>query len=140
LLGILREHDCFAAQLLHEHGIKLEELRESLSNQPGRESSGGGRGGSGYLKPARLIFVEGTERIAIAPAAGLQSLPRIGEEVVLDSDSERRRAFRVVHVKHVYEHYLADVPKAPYRLKAIVIRVERLTEETPPGALDIPPE
>lgn len=36
-LGVLREQDCFAAKLLHEHGIALEMAREQIgSNPPGQ--------------------------------------------------------------------------------------------------------
>jgi PEGA domain/Clp amino terminal domain, pathogenicity island component len=34
LLGLLREEKCFAAEILHERGLRLPSLREELANRP----------------------------------------------------------------------------------------------------------
>src|SRR5689334_10308587 len=52
LLGLLREHDGVAAQVLRNLGLKLEEVREEVLNLLGasgesEEASGGGGGGGG---------------------------------------------------------------------------------------------
>jgi ATP-dependent Clp protease ATP-binding subunit ClpC len=141
LLGTLREPESFAAEILKQYGLKLEEIRQALSGAPraGMAGSVGGGGAAGVSSRARVVFVEGTQRIAFVPALGREMVPRIGDEVVLDSGTEGRRAYRVVNVKHVFEHYLADIPNAPYRTTGIVVTVERLPEESYPAGLDIAP-
>jgi ATP-dependent Clp protease ATP-binding subunit ClpC len=65
LLGLLREHDGVAAQVLRNLGLKLEEVREEVLNLLGASSEGGegaSEGGSGGQRSA--------ESGAGAPAAG----------------------------------------------------------------------
>jgi hypothetical protein len=138
LLGILRERECFAASILTQNGLKLEDIRQVLSNAPPGMIGGVSSGVAG-VSPHRVVFIEGTERVAFVPALGKETLPRIGDEVVFNSDTEGRRAYRVLNVKHVFEHYLADIPNAPYRSTGIVITVERSPEESHPAGLDIAP-
>jgi ATP-dependent Clp protease ATP-binding subunit ClpC len=38
LLGLLREEKCFAAEILHERGLRLSTIREELSRVAERES------------------------------------------------------------------------------------------------------
>ncbi len=38
LLGLLREDKCFAAEILHERGLRLSTLREELSRQPNEKA------------------------------------------------------------------------------------------------------
>src|SRR5579862_3386512 len=47
LLGLLREHDGVAAQVLRNLGLKLEEVREEVLNLLGASSEGGEGGGEG---------------------------------------------------------------------------------------------
>src|SRR5690349_24135157 len=48
MLGLLREHDCVAAQVLMNLGLKLEEVREEVLNLLGASNEGGeGEGGTG---------------------------------------------------------------------------------------------
>jgi ATP-dependent Clp protease ATP-binding subunit ClpC len=53
LLGLLREEGCFAAQLLLERGLRLEQAREQLANLPhhAREESRKRMAGLGSLSP-----------------------------------------------------------------------------------------
>ena len=138
LLGILREQECFAAQILSQYGLRVDTIREQLSNAPHPGAMPGSAGGASVAacSRGRIVFVEGEERIAVVPSLAGHTLPRVGDEIVLTSENEARRAYRVVNVKHVYEHYLADVPNAPYRTMAIVVSVEKLPAETPPAGLN----
>ncbi len=89
LLGLLREQECFAAELLREAGLRFEEVREEISkNPPGTTSFPAGRGGVvGFGHPAPMIeFVEGGKPLAIS--ALILVLPRAGEEVVLNFGRE----------------------------------------------------
>jgi ATP-dependent Clp protease ATP-binding subunit ClpC len=53
LLGLLREHDGVAAQVLMNLGLKLEEVREEVLNLLGAGIEGSGGGGGGRRGPAR---------------------------------------------------------------------------------------
>jgi len=39
LLGLLREEECFAAEFLHEHGVRLASTREELIREPHKYSA-----------------------------------------------------------------------------------------------------
>jgi ATP-dependent Clp protease ATP-binding subunit ClpA len=128
LLGTLRERECFAAEILTRRGLKLDEIRDALSNAPHR-AGGMGAGEAAESSRARIVFVDRKDgsRVAVVPFSGSgQSVPRAGEDVLFDSKEEGSRAFRVVTVKYVYEHFLADVPQAPYRLTGVIVTVENL--------------
>ena len=60
LLGLLREEKCFAAEILHERGLKLLAIREELSRATQEKSAQGSQnrnreGGSGWNREASLL-------------------------------------------------------------------------------------
>ncbi len=60
LLGLLREEKCFAAEILHERGLKLLAIREELSRATQEKSAQGSQnrnreGGSGTNREASLL-------------------------------------------------------------------------------------
>ncbi len=74
LLGLLREEKCFAAQILHERGLRLLAIREELAKAP-QQSAGRG------LEPTPIV-----ELLTDLVQAGTdgQLLPVIGRDVELD--------------------------------------------------------
>ena len=74
LLGVLREEKCFAAQILHERGLRLLAIREELAKAP-QQSAGRG------LEPTPIV-----ELLTDLVQAGTdgQLLPVIGRDVELD--------------------------------------------------------
>ncbi len=103
LLGLLREHDGVAAQVLMNLGLKLEEVREEVLNLLGAGSeseageggaSGGGGGGSGATSETR----RGRSKTPALDSFG-RDLTELAKEGVLDPVIGRQNEIeRVVQV------------------------------------------
>jgi ATP-dependent Clp protease ATP-binding subunit ClpC len=74
LLGLLREEKCFAAQILHERGLRLLAIREELAKAP-QQSAGRG------LEPTPIVELL-TD--LVQAGTGGQLLPVIGRDVELE--------------------------------------------------------
>jgi hypothetical protein len=67
LLGILREAGSFAAQLVHNHGLTIEALREELAKQPPKEHHPAqiSRGIPGDYTSRRLLYNSASETLVV---------------------------------------------------------------------------
>jgi ATP-dependent Clp protease ATP-binding subunit ClpA len=114
LLGILREEHCFAAKLLREHGLELPHARtvtKEDNKEPARTSS----------TPAVRIY--GAEGVSELPFG--QTLPKIGEKIIIRQTDGTSLAYRVLDV--AWDYSLEAIgPK----LNEIVIKVTK--EDSPP--------
>jgi ATP-dependent Clp protease ATP-binding subunit ClpA len=121
LLGLLREEKSFAAQLLHERGVRLSEVRRQLANptqpkeqvfpqttQPG---------------PGNIEFLDaGGAQIATALLSRMAPSPRTGEIVVLEIGGERRR-YRVTNVEFQYRSAFVSAPQDVNVLQTVLVHV-----------------
>ncbi|MGE5111650.1 MAG: Clp protease N-terminal domain-containing protein [Acidobacteriaceae bacterium] len=105
LLGILREENCFAAQILRERGATLDDIRSKLPARPGGAAQSVARPGGSmkrYSGVTRVDFVDAQGNII---ASGNQAtgtiLPRPGEYVTLQGTGHQGR-YRVDNI--VYEY------------------------------------
>src|SRR5437762_8730055 len=92
LLGLLREEGSFAAAILRERGLSVEAVRAELaqhSHGSSQEAAAGLVAHAGTASGIRIEFLKGDERVSEAPAYS-QLVPRVGEEVVFESEADRR--------------------------------------------------
>jgi ClpA/ClpB-like protein len=121
LLGILREENCFAAELLKERGLRLSAVREELARQP--QPEGGGMGGGFAIASSRRVAPRTLEIINDADGALIARVPYVvlnmpisGDEIVIDE-----RKFRVARLVH---HFSQDThEKQAINPEKIEIRV-----------------
>lgn len=121
LLGILREENCFAAELLKERGLRLSAVREELARQP--EPEGGGMGGGFASASSRRVAPRTLEIINDADGALIARVPYVvlnmpisGDEIVIGEIK-----FRVVRLVH---HFSQDThEKQAINPEKIEIRV-----------------
>jgi ATP-dependent Clp protease ATP-binding subunit ClpC len=108
LLGILREENCFAAELLKERGLRLSAVREELAKHSQPEAGMGGGFGitsSRRVTPRLLKFTNDQDGALIAQMPfALVNVPRIGEEILIEGSK-----FRVVRLVH---HFGKDMQEA----------------------------
>ena len=124
-LGLLREEKSFAAELLREAGVALEQARKQIDKSPTSQVPLGGTvptyGGS---RPTPLIeFVEAGQALTVS--ALMYILPRAGEEIVLQFD-DGPKTYRVENVRFVMvsdPHFQA---REGQRLEKIQLLVKRL--------------
>jgi ATP-dependent Clp protease ATP-binding subunit ClpC len=122
LLGMLREEQCFAAELLRKHGVSLGAMRDKIGKDAGQSGMGVGGGfASSTISSRRVVpklseFVNDQDgsQIASVPYA-LVNLPAVGDEVVIEGS--RFRVSRVVH------HFNKDSEEAGVIPEKIEIRV-----------------
>ena len=105
LLGLLREHDGVAAQVLMNLGLKLEEVREEVLNLLGagmdKEESGGGEVGAGAGGPSAGPSARSGGKQSKTPALDSfgRDLTSLAREGVLDPVIGRAREIeRVIQV------------------------------------------
>lgn len=101
LMGLLREEKSFAAELLHGAGLRLENVRETLSSSPVEGPAPKPPGisvSSGQFAPM-IEFVEDGKPLTITTLFVM--LPRAGEEVIL-SFAKGPRTFRVENVRYIF--------------------------------------
>lgn len=86
LLGLLREEKCFAAEILHERGLRLATIREELQRTTQEKapqaasSSSGGKAGRGQEQPLLAEF----SRDLTQAAADQQLDPLVGRDTELE--------------------------------------------------------
>jgi ATP-dependent Clp protease ATP-binding subunit ClpC len=99
LLGILREGTCFAARLLVDRGLQLEQARILLrsSERPVEKRSGIGSGAPGTFMP-QIRFVEAGSLEPVLTHRDVQLLPRIGDTVVIRDRAGADLSYRVQEV------------------------------------------
>ncbi len=129
-LGLLRESGSFAANLLAERGVKLEDARrraaESVPDSPLRGSFGTGVGGGGggarsiRVAPPEIDFLCGDRSLghAYGGMVGVwHHIPRIGEKVVLGGQN-----YAVEDVTSIFE---TTAPSAQdVYLKRVIIKLK----------------
>ena len=132
LLGLLREEKCFAAEILREEGLDLEELRRAISGSAAEPEPRGGTtyagasfGAAGWSGQSPVVeFVcDGAVIAAVVLFPGAPP-PRGGEQIILKGKDASAATFRVEDVSYVYETFLPDMV-APHRLEKVVVRVRR---------------
>ena len=79
LLGLLREEKCFAAQILHERGLRLLAIREELAKAP-QQSAGRGPDPTPIAELFTDLVQAGTDG---------QLLPVIGRDLEMESTSSK---------------------------------------------------
>lgn len=129
LLGLLREDQSFAAELLRESGLRLESVREEIArNAPDTPSSSVGVGGGvGFGHPAPMIeFVEDGKPLTIS--ALILVLPRAGEEVVLHF-GDGPRTYRVENVRFVLVNDPHFRSREGQRLEKIQVLVKQISPQ-----------
>lgn len=117
LLGLLREEKSFAAAILRERGVRLDEVRRQLSGIPMSEPRDVGA--------ERSFMVEFVDRNGrpFATAQGQSGIfPRVGEKVLL-RDSETRRRYTVQEVAYEYQQISTVLPTPAHLLERILIVV-----------------
>jgi ATP-dependent Clp protease ATP-binding subunit ClpA len=101
LLGMLREDACFAARLLVDRGLQLDQARILLrsSERPveKRSAIGTGSGAPGVLTP-HVRFVEAGSLEPVLTHRGGQLIPRIGDTVVIRDQTGADSSYRVQNV------------------------------------------
>lgn len=81
LLGLLREHDCLACQILKGRGVELEKVREELARVPLEKNEPAGRAGlREYMKILSGLSTDLTQK-----AASGELQPVVAREVELES-------------------------------------------------------
>ena len=96
LLGLLREQESFAAQILRERGLQLEGVREELRSNAPEEENGLRMGPKiRFINPDRSLLCLGSL------SSGL-IVPRVGEYMTLDIGDEITK-YQVVNVTCHYE-------------------------------------
>lgn len=76
-LGVLREHDCFAAKLLHEQGVSLDMAREEIGTSPPQQLGPSPKSPglpAGYSSH-RLIYNSASETLVLELSRLLPPLP-----------------------------------------------------------------
>lgn len=129
LLGLLREDQSFAAELLREAGLRLESVREDVGRrQPETSSSVAGVGGGvGFGHPAPMIeFLENGKALTIS--ALILVLPRAGEEVVLHF-GDGPRTYRVENVRFVLVNDPHFKSREGQRLEKIQVLVKQISSQ-----------
>ena len=100
LLGIMREEHGYASELLRVMSIPgLAEVRKSISESPVRDEVRPGRssGPIRYSPPMKLVEEQsGKELLARLP---FQTVPRIGDAVLLTGSEENVGEYRIVDVR-----------------------------------------
>ncbi|HEY6414333.1 MAG TPA: Clp protease N-terminal domain-containing protein [Edaphobacter sp.] len=123
LLGILREEQGKGAELLRVMGIPgLAEVRKSISESAVKDDVQTGRSSSlvNHSPPLRLIEdVSGKELLARLP---FQTVPRIGEAVLLTGPGENVEGYRIMDVR--WGVHLTTQGDQPV-LSEVEIRVQR---------------
>jgi ATP-dependent Clp protease ATP-binding subunit ClpA len=139
LLGLLREEKGFAAVMLNDRHVNLEIIRQQLAGQLA-EYTGGFTMAIPRARSERrpipgqgcMEFVTETARVGITALALVDHVPRIGEEVVINTEDMGARTFRVMAVTYFYDSHPAGSPHAPQRLTKILVRVAHVDD--PPFA------
>ena len=131
LLGLLREENSFAAEILTERGLRVAEIREELAKHahenPAQPASFAERAAS-FAKPRRPLFdiriVDSASGETLldyaAPFSG--AIPRTGDSIALNDNR-----FRVEDVQWVYLVQPAlpeDIAEIEKRIRFIVQRME----------------
>jgi hypothetical protein len=137
LLGLLREEKCFAAEILHERGLRVSTIREELArgtqekNRAGVDSTSvGAETMVGGIVPPSCSFVSGDAVIACVPVLSVGLVPRVGERVVLKDNDGKELSYRVEEPSYEYERdaeYEREAPDmvvAPHQLANVLIRVK----------------
>jgi hypothetical protein len=107
-VGLRREEKSFAAELLREAGVRLEEARKQLAASSGEPapSLGVAVGGSHHVPTVEFVE-DGQPLTAMMLVHPL--LPRIGEELVLKSGDGDSRTYRVQNLRFVYTQRLEKI-------------------------------
>jgi ATP-dependent Clp protease ATP-binding subunit ClpA len=104
LLGILREEDCFATELLKKQGLSLSAIREELSKHPQPEGVMGGGSGitsSRRVAPRAVELINDADGALIAKVSYvILNMPLAGDEIIIGEIT-----FRVVRIVH---HFSKD--------------------------------
>jgi hypothetical protein len=134
LLGLLREEKCFAAQILHERGLRLSTIREELGSTQEKNTAAVGSISEaivGSIVPPSCSFVCSGAVVACVPVLNVGLVPRVGERVVLKDKDGKELSYRVEELTYEYERdaeYEREAPGtvvAPHQLANVVIRVKR---------------
>lgn len=138
LLGILREANCNAAQLLRQQGLKLDRVRKSIASDAASAAAGGGIGsGVGGDPAARITSRTGLALVELSPTEfqltqhrGAE-IPRIGEKISLQECGQESgqeagepvRSYRIDDIEWRFER-----SGAVSMLKSVKLKVSRLDE------------
>lgn len=98
LLGLLREEKSFAAELLRESGLRLKEVRKKMTSKLMDEPADKAATLDGMVE-----IVEGNEPLLTTTAFDQLPLPRTGEELVLQSEGEEPRTYKVETVRYILD-------------------------------------
>jgi ATP-dependent Clp protease ATP-binding subunit ClpC len=145
LLGLLREPDSTAADILTKHGADLAKIREraheiSESASSRRAITYEERGVGGVERDVRVEFIDRATQTQIAVGAHPAAIPTIGEEVVFEEPGGLIRTFRVVDVTYVFRSAQPS-PGAPRkRLARIIVALEMLEPGSSPDEPDLKPQ
>jgi ATP-dependent Clp protease ATP-binding subunit ClpA len=98
-LGLLREEKSFAAALLNERGVKLEDARLHIK-QTGTQVLAESRSGETiHVAPPEIVFVCGEQQIGrVFNVVPLPRMPQLGESVVLGG-----RTYRVEDIVSTFQ-------------------------------------
>jgi ATP-dependent Clp protease ATP-binding subunit ClpC len=119
-LGLLREEESLAADLLHEAGVRLETARKQIGNIP--KEVGVGFGKAGLPRP-QIEFLEDGQPLSVTVFTF--PLPRIGEEVAIDFEGETK-TYRVENIRFVLVADPIVAPPPAQQLKKIQVFVKRI--------------
>lgn len=131
LAGMLREENCFAATLLREAGLSLDDVRvhvkaggrQPLPIEPLPAGTIAERARLGQ-DDGCMEIVWGTVRVGISGLAASAHIPREGDEIIINDADLGLRSFRVKDVTYYYETEPPS-PGAPQRLSKVIVRVEK---------------
>jgi ATP-dependent Clp protease ATP-binding subunit ClpA len=117
LLGLMREENCFAAEILRERGLRLSELRTQMAETPSGEMRAVITEGSSLIE-----FVDRTGQPLATAQGHLGIVPRVGERVVL-GDGDKRKLYTVQELTYEYLPISVTLPTPVHLLQRILVVV-----------------
>ncbi len=119
LLGILREDRSFAAQILQERGLRLEDVRQQVSQIPAGEITASVHAGA-----AGIEFVDTAGETLATAHLRVGIIPRVGEVVTL-TNMNSEKSYVVESITHEYRQVSITVTSFHLLDKVVVVLKEQ---------------
>jgi len=119
LLGLLREPESFAAQILMERGVDEKVVRETLASEGVRSGSRAAIAETTETKGRsfEVVIVMEEDGATLHPSSWRARVPAVGETVTVKSEPNELRVYQVIKV-----NWMVDATsETPYLEKAVVL-------------------